>query len=55
MTGFWALARKEVLEQHRTWKFLALVGIFTALALLATTISFIVIVAQGQDRGAEEA
>ena len=42
MTGFWALARKEVLEQRRTWKFLALVGVFTALALLTAIIPFIV-------------
>ena len=42
MTGFLALARKEVLEQRRTWKFLALVGVFTVLALLTSIIPFIV-------------
>ncbi len=42
MTGFLALARKEVLEQRRTWKFLALVGVFTILALLTSIIPFIV-------------
>ena len=42
MIGFWALARKEVLEQRRTWKFLALVDVFTALALLVGIIPFIV-------------
>ena len=40
MNGFWALARKEVLEQRRSWTFLALAGVFTALALL-TTIEFV--------------
>ena len=55
MTGFWALARKEVLEQRRSWKFMALVGIFTALALLTTIIPFIVGLVQDWDRGADDA
>ena len=55
MTGFWALARKEVLEQRRTWKFLALVGVFTALALLISVIPFIVTEVRDEAQGAEEA
>ena len=55
MTGFWALARKEVLEQRRTWKFVALVGIFTALALLISIIPFIVTEVRDEPQGADEA
>ena len=55
MTGFWALVRKEVLEQRRTWMFLALVGIFTALALLVSIIPFIVIQFTDDPRDAEMA
>ena len=55
MTGFWALARKEVLEQRRTWRFLALVGIFTALALLVSVIAFIVTEVREDPQGVEEA
>ena len=42
MNGLWALTRKEVLEQRRTWKFLAMVGVFTSLALLFSIITYIV-------------
>ena len=42
MTGFWVLARKELLEQRRSWKFVALVAIFAGLALLITLIHAIV-------------
>ena len=55
MTGFWALARKEVLEQRRTWRFLALVGIFTALALLIGIIPYIVTEVRDEPQGVEEA
>ena len=55
MTGFWALARKEILEQRRSWKFVALAGIFTALALLTTIIPFIVMVVRDHDRGIDDA
>ena len=55
MTGFWALARKEVLEQRRTWKFVALVGIFTALALLISIIPFIVTEVRGEPQGVQMA
>ena len=55
MTGFWALARKEVLEQRRSWRFMALVGVFTALALLTTIIPFIVFKFQDLDRGVDDA
>ena len=42
MTGFWALTRKEVLEQRRTWKFLAMVGVFTVVALIVSIVPYIV-------------
>ena len=41
MTGFWALARKELLEQRRTWKFLAVGGTFIGIALLMSLAHFI--------------
>ena len=47
MKGFWTLTRKEVLEQRRTWKFLAMVGIFTAVALLVGIVPYIVTEVQG--------
>jgi ABC-2 type transport system permease protein len=55
VTGFWPLVRKEVQEQRRTWKFLALVGIFTALALLISIIPFIVTEVKGEPQGVKEA
>ena len=55
MTGFWALARKELLEQRRSWRFMALVGVFTTLALLTTIIPFIVFVVRDMDRGLDDA
>ena len=55
MNGFWVLARKELLEQRRTWKFLALLGIFTAVALLTTIIPFIVALVQDWDRDVSDA
>ena len=42
MTGFWTLARKEAMEQRRTWKFLAMVGIFTVVALIVGIVPYIV-------------
>ena len=55
MTGFWVLARKEVLEQRRTWKFLAMVAVFTFLALLISIIAFIVTEVRDEPRDAEMA
>ena len=55
MSGFWVLARKELMEQRQTWKFAAMVGIFVALALLISMIPFIVAVVKGDPRGPEEA
>ncbi len=34
MKGFFALARKEMLEQRRTWRFLGTAGVLVAVALL---------------------
>ena len=55
MNGFWALMHKELQEQRRTWKFLAMAGIFTALALLISIIPFIVTKVRGDPQGPEEA
>ena len=42
MTGLWVLMRKEVLEQRRTWKFLAMVAVFIVIALLFNIIAYVV-------------
>ena len=55
MTGFWALIRKELLEQRRTWRFLALAGTFIALALLVSFIPYAVLEIKDEPRGREEA
>ena len=55
MTGFWALARKELLEQRRSWRFMALAGVFITLALLTTIIPFIVALFQDWDRDVSDA
>ena len=55
MTGFWALARKEMLEQRRSWRFLALVGVFTLLALLVSIIPFIVTEVRDEPQGVQMA
>ena len=47
--------RKELLEQRRTWRFLAMVGFFTALALLISVIPFIVAEVKDDPRTAEDA
>lgn len=55
MTGFWPLMRKEILEQHRTWKFLAMAIVFTLIAVLGPTIFRIVAAVQDKPLGLEEA
>ena len=55
MTGFWALARKELLEQGRSWRFMAVVGVFTTLALLTTIIPFIVTEVRDEPQGVQMA
>ena len=55
MTGFWALARKELLEQWRTRKFLAMAGVFTLVAVLGPVIFRIVQRFQDEPHGVEEA
>ena len=55
MRGFWVLARKELQEQRRSWKFMAQVGVFTVLGLLTTIIPFIVFMVRDMDRGADDA
>ena len=55
MNVSWVLARKEVLEQRQTWKFLAMAGLFVALALLISMLPFIVREVVGEPGGPEEA
>ena len=55
MTGFWALARKELLEQRPSWKFMALAGVFTLLALLVSIIPFIVTEVTDEPQGVQMA
>ena len=55
MTGFWVLARKEVLEQRRTWKFLAMVIVFTLPAVLGPGIFAIVTRVQDEPHGVVQA
>ena len=55
MSGFWVLVRKEILEYRRTWRFLAMAGFFTALALLISIIPFIVAEVTDEPRGPDEA
>ena len=55
MTGFWALARKELLEQRRSWRFLALMAVFTILALLVSIIPFIVTEVRDEPQGVQMA
>jgi ABC-2 type transport system permease protein len=55
MRGFAALARKEFLEQRRTWKFVGTTGVLTAVALMAVLIPSIISLAKGDERTAEYA
>lgn len=55
MEGFFALARKEMLEQRRTWRFVGTTGVFTAVAVLTLIIPLIVSMVQGHDRTADDA
>lgn len=55
MTGFVPLFRKELLEQRRTWRFVAMVLVFTLVAVLVPVIARIVVAAQDGSHGAREA
>ncbi|MFQ5933186.1 MAG: ABC transporter permease, partial [Dehalococcoidia bacterium] len=55
MTGLWVLARKELLEQRRTRKFLAMAIVFTFVAVVPPTIFRIVLHFQDEPHGAEQA
>ncbi|MFB3092748.1 MAG: hypothetical protein ACE1ZD_06045, partial [Dehalococcoidia bacterium] len=55
MTGFWVLVQKELLEQRRTKKFLALALVFTFLAVVPPTIFRTVVHFQGGAHGVEQA
>ena len=55
MTGVWALTRKELLEQRRTRKFLAMAIVFTLTAVLGPVIFRIVQHFQDKPHGVEEA
>lgn len=47
MKGMGALLRKELLEQRRTWRFIAMVIVFTLVAVMAPAITRIVVAATG--------
>ena len=55
MTGLWVLTRKELLEQRRTWKFLAMAGVFAIVAVLGPGVFAIVQRVNDNPRGANEA
>lgn len=55
MTGFWVLARKEILEQRRTWKLLAMAIVFTLVAVLGPGIFRLVTHFQDDPHGVEQA
>ena len=55
MTGFWVLVQKELLEQRRTKKFLALALVFTFLAVVPPTIFRTVVHFQEGAHGVEQA
>ena len=55
MTGFWVLARKELLEQRRTRKFLAMAVVFTLVAVVGPVIFRIVQHFQDEPHGVEQA
>ena len=50
MNGFWALARKEALEQRRTWKLAGMAGVYTFLGLAIVIVAFIVAEVQDEPR-----
>ena len=53
MGGFFALARKEMLGQRCTWRFLGTAGAFTAVGLLSMVIPLIVSLVRGHERTAD--
>ena len=55
MNGIWVLLRKEVLEQRRSKKFIALLAVFMLVAILPNTIFLIVTEVQDEIRDAEDA
>ena len=55
MEGFFALARKEFLEQRRTWRFAGATGVFVAVAVLTIIIPLIISLDRGEERTAEDA
>ena len=55
MTGFWVLLRKEVLEQRRTWKFVAMAAVLSLSAVLGPTIFAIVTRVRGEPHGVVQA
>ena len=55
MRGFAPLARKEFLEQRRTWKFASTAGVLAAIALMVILIPAIIAMVRGDTRTAEDA
>ena len=54
MEGFFALARKEMLGQRRTWRFLGTAGALTAVGLLSMFIPLIVALVRGHERTGDD-
>ena len=50
MNGFWALVKKEALEQRRTWKLAGMAGVYTFLGLAIVVVAFIVAEVQDEPR-----
>ena len=50
MNGFWALVKKEALEQRRTWKLAGMIGVYTLLGLAIVIVAFIVAEIQDEPR-----
>ena len=55
MRGFAALARKELLEQRRTWRLMGMTGVFTVLALMIIVVPLIIAMVSGDERNADDA
>ena len=55
MKGFIALAKKEALEQRRTWKLAGMTGVYTGVAVLIVIVTFVVAEIRDESRDVEMA
>lgn len=53
MNGFWALLKKEALEQRRTWKLAGMAGVYTVLGLAIVIVAFIVAEIRDEPRNSD--